>query len=54
MGQRLVPEDEEERTQLQTRLIHAGLYGRQAMVVFLGVKMLLMVAPPLVGPGRRR
>ena len=49
MGTVLVPNDEEERTQLQTRLIHAGLYGRQAMAVFLGVKLLLMVAPALVG-----
>ena len=45
MGTPFVPSDEEERTQLQTRLIHAGLYSRQAMVAFLGVKMLLMFAP---------
>ncbi|HEX8202191.1 MAG TPA: type II secretion system F family protein, partial [Isosphaeraceae bacterium] len=34
---------------LKTRLIHAGLYGRQAMALFLGVKLVLMVAPTLVG-----
>ena len=49
MGTALVPTDEEERTLLKTRLIHAGLYGRQAMPIFLGVKLLLMVAPALVG-----
>jgi tight adherence protein C len=49
MGAPLVPADEEERTKLQTRLIHAGLYRRQAMVVFLGVKILLMVAPAFLG-----
>jgi tight adherence protein C len=49
MGAPLVPRDEEERTRLQTRLLHAGLYSRQAMVVFLGVKVLLMVSPLLVG-----
>ena len=49
MGTALVPTDEEERTLLKTRLIHAGFYGRQAMPIFLGVKMLLMVAPALVG-----
>ncbi len=49
MGKPLVPRDEEERTRLQGRLIHAGLYGRQAMVLFLGVKMLLMVGPALLG-----
>jgi tight adherence protein C len=49
MGAPFIPTDEEERTKLQTRLIHAGLYRRQAMVVFLGVKMLLMIAPALLG-----
>lgn len=49
MGTALVPTDEEERTLLKTRLIHAGLYGRQAMPIFLGVKLLVMVAPAVVG-----
>jgi tight adherence protein C len=49
MGAPLLPKSEEERTRLQTRLMHAGLYRRQAMVVFLGVKMLLMVGPALLG-----
>jgi tight adherence protein C len=49
IGAPLVPKNEEERTQLQTRLVHAGLYSRQAMVVFLGVKLLLMVGPALLG-----
>jgi tight adherence protein C len=49
MGSALVPADDEERTFLKTRLIHAGLYGRQAMPIFLGVKLLLMVAPALAG-----
>lgn len=49
MGTALVPTDEEERTLLKARLIHAGFYGRQAMPIFLGAKMLLMVAPTLVG-----
>ncbi|MGB0067604.1 MAG: type II secretion system F family protein [Isosphaeraceae bacterium] len=44
MGTPFIPADEGERTKLQTRLIHAGLYRRQAMVVFLGVKVLL-IAP---------
>lgn len=47
----LVPENEEQRTLLKSRLIHAGLYNPQAMLVFLGVKMLLMVAPALIGLG---
>jgi len=49
MGTPFIPTDEEERTKLQTRLIHAGLYRRQAMVVFLGVKVLLMIAPTFLG-----
>src|SRR5262245_27872326 len=49
MGAMLLPDKEEERTKLQSRLIHAGLYSRQAMVFFLGVKLLLMVGPPLIG-----
>lgn len=55
MGTPFIPTDEGERTKLQTRLIHAGRYRRQAMVVFLGVKVLLIapaflcVAASLIG-----
>src|SRR5947209_5368475 len=49
MGAPLVPKDEESRTRLQTRLMHAGLYRRQAMVVYLGVKMLLIISPMFLG-----
>src|SRR5437763_4198865 len=49
MGATLLPRNQEERTRLQARLIQAGLYGRQAMVLFLGVKMLLMVTPAVLG-----
>jgi tight adherence protein C len=49
MAAPLVPDNEEERTLLKARLIHAGLYSPQAMPVFLGVKMLLMVLPALIG-----
>ncbi len=49
MGAPLVPGAEEKRGRLQARLLHAGLYGRQAMVIFLGIKMLLMITPALLG-----
>jgi tight adherence protein C len=49
MGASLLPKDEAERTGLQTRLIHAGLYGRQSILVFLGIKLLLMISPALIG-----
>jgi tight adherence protein C len=49
MGSTLMPDDEAERTRLQTRLVHAGLYKPQAMHWYLGVKMLLMVGPIVVG-----
>jgi tight adherence protein C len=48
MGTALLPRDDEERSRLQSRLLHAGLYGRQAMVFYLGVKMLAMVGPLLL------
>ena len=51
IGSHLVPTDEKEKTRLQARLVQAGLYSRQAMVVFLGVKMLMMVGPALLGLG---
>jgi tight adherence protein C len=49
LGTALMPSAEEERTVLRTRLIHAGFYGREAMPIFLGVKMLLILAPALIG-----
>jgi tight adherence protein C len=49
IGTPFIPTDQEERTKLQSRLIHAGLYSRQAMVVFLGLKVFLMIAPALIG-----
>jgi tight adherence protein C len=48
MGQALMPSDDERRTRLQTRLTHAGFYGRQAMSIFLGVKLLLIIGPAVV------
>jgi tight adherence protein C len=49
LGTALMPTDEGEKTRLRTRLIHAGYYGRQAIAVFLGVKLLTIVIPALVG-----
>ena len=49
MGTALVPTDEDERNLLKSRLVHAGFYGRQAMPIFLGVKLLCMVAPAFLG-----
>ena len=48
-GQALMPTTHEERTKLQARLLHAGYYGRQALAIFFGVKLLLMVSPAAVG-----
>jgi tight adherence protein C len=49
MAAALMPDKAEERTRLQSRLIQAGLYSRQAIYYYLGVKLLLMVGPPTVG-----
>lgn len=49
LGSHLMPTDEKERTRLQARLVQAGLYNSQAMVIFLGAKMLIMVGPAALG-----
>lgn len=51
MGKILVPEDEAERTKLRARLVHAGLYHRQAMHIFLGVKLTLLGLATAAGIG---
>jgi tight adherence protein C len=47
LGTALMPDNERERTLLRTRLIQAGLYGRQTLPLFLGVKLLLIIVPAL-------
>lgn len=42
VGERLLPGDERHRGQLQRRLTEAGIYGRNALAAFLGVKLLLV------------
>jgi tight adherence protein C len=49
MGVALMPDKPDERTRLQARLVQAGFYGRQAIYYFLGVKLLLMILPPVLG-----
>lgn len=49
LGKPLLPTEEKERTLLKTRLIRAGLYRGQALAAFLGVKMILIVAPVALG-----
>src|SRR5262249_58602369 len=44
-----MPTDEAERTKLQARLLHAGHYGPQALPIFFGIKLLLMIGPPAAG-----
>jgi tight adherence protein C len=51
MGKIIVPDDEAERTKLRARLIHAGLYQRQAMYIFLGVKLILLSLATVIGLG---
>ena len=46
---RLLPDDQRERTQLEVRLMHAGIYAPWALSFFLSVKMCMIIAPPLVG-----
>ncbi len=51
MGKAIVPEDEAERTKLRARLIHAGLYQPQAMYIFLGIKLIMLIIATIVGIG---
>jgi tight adherence protein C len=46
---RLVPDDQLERTRLQARLIQAGIYAPWAPNVFLVIKFVLIVVPPILG-----
>ena len=49
VGALLIPKTSEERGRLQTRLIHAGYYSPRAMPTFLGIKVLLLIGPMMVG-----
>jgi tight adherence protein C len=49
LGSVIAPVDDAERTRLQARLYAAGFYHRQALVIFLGFKMMLIIGPALVG-----
>jgi tight adherence protein C len=49
IGRPLVPTDEKERSRLKARMIHAGYYKPHAMFVFLGVKLIMACAPPMIG-----
>lgn len=40
-----------ERYRLKNQLIHAGLYRPTAMTVYLGIKLILMLGPVVVGLG---
>lgn len=49
IGAVFIPNDVAQRTHLQARLTHAGYYGRQALVIYMGAKILLTIGPALIG-----
>ena len=49
IGSPLLPLEEEQRTRLKTELMKAGFYSPRALIVFLGIKMLLMAFPVGLG-----
>jgi len=50
IGQMLMSEENnKERTMLKTRLIQAGFYSPGALPVFMGIKVMLMIFPALIG-----
>ncbi|WP_337172929.1 type II secretion system F family protein [Paludisphaera sp.] len=51
LGKVMVPEDEKERNRLAARLVLAGLYNRQALHVFLGVKLAILIGALILGVG---
>jgi tight adherence protein C len=51
IGAPLLPSSDTERTQLRSRLIHAGIYSPSTLPLFLGVKMILIAVPPVLAVG---
>lgn len=49
LATRLAPNDQKERSQLQARLMHAGIYATWAPAAFLASKLSLVALPPFVG-----
>ncbi len=49
LGAVLMPDDETKVNRLRSKLTQAGLYRRHSSAFYLGVKMVLMVAPMAVG-----
>jgi tight adherence protein C len=49
IASRLLPGDDDKRTRLQKRMLHAGLYSRSAVHLFVTVRLLLMVLPVPLG-----
>jgi tight adherence protein C len=51
IGTPLLPDEEDDLTELESRLRKAGYYQRHAAGIFLGIKVLLLVAAVLFGLG---
>lgn len=49
MGAVVAPSNEKEHSALQSRLLKAGLYHKNALSMFMGVKLLLTFAPLVIG-----
>ena len=49
LGSVLMPGNESKVGRIRARLLQAGLYQRHSTAIFLGVKMILMVTPMMVG-----
>src|SRR5438105_3186124 len=49
LGTMFIPSSQQGQARLKTRLIQAGLYRPRAMHLYLGVKVVLMVAPVIIG-----
>lgn len=49
VGKTLLPADQEQRSRLAMRLMHAGYYGPHAVPIYLAVRLLISALPAILG-----
>jgi tight adherence protein C len=51
LGKVLMPEDANRLNRLKSRLMQAGMYQRHSTAIYMGIKMVMMLTPLVVGVG---
>ncbi len=49
VGKQLIPADQEQRSRLAVRLMHAGFYGPHAVPIYLVARLVISALPALIG-----